>query len=251
MSEVLSGNEWLILWDHLISLQKPALLLMCVVAYSVHSRESIISLIKSSRDVAGFYTSQGHARAKDLLRIARRLDQEIPERTHPDRYLRNKVLQLNSTGPYFLFISGEYPKFLTESTGRMDLEKLKVQAQSQEHDRKIAESAERKRLHQETQALARQIHKTRLDEVQKFFQERSITNLDWKLEKLLSDAERKRFYCQHSCEEPLEMIRECNKRKSKILDFECIKPSNYEKLQQDVTKLEYEVQNFLDSLRSP
>lgn len=88
MSEVLSGNEWLILWDHLISLQKPSLLLMCVVAYSIYSKENIISMIKSSKDIMSFYTSQGHVRAKDLLRIARRLDQEIPERTHPNRYLR-------------------------------------------------------------------------------------------------------------------------------------------------------------------
>jgi len=88
MSEVLSGDEWLILWDHLISLQKPSLLLMCVIAYNIYSRETIISLMKSSGDIQAFYTTQSHIRAKDLLKIARRLDKEIPERIHPNRYLR-------------------------------------------------------------------------------------------------------------------------------------------------------------------
>lgn len=88
MSEVLSGDEWLILWDHLITLQKPTLLLMCVVAYNIYSRENIISLIKSSGDVKALYSTQSHVRAKDLLKIARRLDQEIPKRIHPNRYLR-------------------------------------------------------------------------------------------------------------------------------------------------------------------
>jgi len=88
MSEVLSGNEWLILWDHLISFQKPSLLLMCVVAYSICSKENIIMLMKSSGDIAAFYSSQSHVRAKDLLKIAKRLDYEISERTHPKYYLR-------------------------------------------------------------------------------------------------------------------------------------------------------------------
>jgi len=88
MSEVLSGNEWLILWDHLISFQKPSLLLMCVVAYSICSKENIITLMKSSGDIAAFYNSQSHVRAKDLLKIAQKLDHEISEGTHPERYLR-------------------------------------------------------------------------------------------------------------------------------------------------------------------
>lgn len=88
MSEVLSGDEWLILWDHLISFQKPSLLLMCVIAYSISSRENIISLIKSSGDIKAFYSTQSHIRTKDLLKIARKLDQKISQRVHPNRYLR-------------------------------------------------------------------------------------------------------------------------------------------------------------------
>ncbi|EFN68061.1 WD repeat-containing protein 67 [Camponotus floridanus] len=165
MSEVLSGDEWLILWDHLISLQKPSLLLMCVVAYNIYSRENIISLIKSrSGDIETFYSTQSHIRAKDLLKIARRLDQEIPERVHPNRYLRDKLLQLNHIGPYPSFIKKEYPKFLAENLSIADLRKLKIQEQHlQECNRKIVERADRKRLCTETKAFARQIHETRLN----------------------------------------------------------------------------------------
>lgn len=88
MSEILSEDEWLILWDHLISFQKPSLLLFCIIAYSTYSRENIISLIKSSGDIKAFYNTQSHVRAKDLLKVARRLDQEISEHMHPNRYLK-------------------------------------------------------------------------------------------------------------------------------------------------------------------
>lgn len=88
MSEVLSGDEWLILWDHLISFQKPSLLLMCVVAYNIFLRKNIISLLKSSEDIKVFYNAQSHIRAKDLLKIARKIDQKISKRIHPNRYLR-------------------------------------------------------------------------------------------------------------------------------------------------------------------
>lgn len=105
MSEVLSGNEWLILWDHLITSQKLSLLLMCVVAYSIYSRENIISLIKSSDDIKAFYSTQGHVRAKDLLKIARKLDQEVPERVHPNRYLRYSYIAISVRITLFELIS--------------------------------------------------------------------------------------------------------------------------------------------------
>jgi len=75
MSEV-SGDEWLILWDHLISFQKPSLPLMCVVAYNIFLRENIIFLIKFG-NIKAFYSTQNHIRAKDLLKIARRLSKDI------------------------------------------------------------------------------------------------------------------------------------------------------------------------------
>ncbi|KYM96803.1 PREDICTED: TBC1 domain family member 31 [Cyphomyrmex costatus] len=251
MSEVLSGDEWSILWDHLISFQKPSLLLMCVVAYNIFLRENIISLLKSSEDIKAFYNTQSHIRAKDLLKIARKLDQEISERIHPSRYLRDKLLQLNHNGPYPSFISKEYPKFLTENL--TDLKKLKMREQNlQECNCRVADF-EKRRLHAETEAFAKQIHETRLNEVQKCFQ-KHINNFNWKWQTLFSNTEREKLCC-HLCknsDKKFEKKEECNKCKiveEIISDYEDTNSRNYKKLQQDITKLEYEVQNFLDSLR--
>lgn len=42
----------------------------------------------------------------------------------------------------------------------------------------------------------------------------------------------------------------CKSAKDGTLNFQDVEPKNYEKLQQDVTKLEYEVLSFLDALKS-
>lgn len=81
-----------------------------------------------------------------------------------------------------------------------------------------------------------------------------INNLDWNFDKFIPDARIGKSYCHlYQNIDNLEKIQECNKCKIKddrISNFEDSKTKNYEKLQQDVIKLEYEVQSFLDSLRS-
>jgi hypothetical protein len=76
---------------------------------------------------------------------------------------------------------------------------------------------------------------------------------------LLSDAKRKKFYhhlYKDTNDSQSEMVQEYNKYKdmkngNNILNSGLnTELNNYEKLQRDVTKLEYEVQNFLDLLRS-
>ncbi|XP_077260000.1 TBC1 domain family member 31 isoform X2 [Temnothorax americanus] len=243
MSEVLSGDEWLFLWDHLISYQKPSLLVTCVVAYNICLRDNVRSLIKSSGDVEAFYSTQSHVRAKDLLKIARQIDRKISKRVHPTRYLRDKLLHVNHSGPYPSFMSQEYPKFLTENLSVADLEKLKMQEQSlQEYNRRRADFEKRK-LHTETEAFARQIHETRLSEAQKCFREH-ISNLKWNV---LPNAGKEKF-CRHSYKDLdslSERKQECNRYKI----VEDVDSKNYKKLQRDVTMLEYEVQSFLNSLK--
>lgn len=88
-------------------------------------------------------------------------------------------------------------------------------------------------------------------EVQKCFQEHG-SNLNWKLHTWLPNAGKEKF-CYHLCKDPdslFERIQQCNKCKiaeDRISNFENVNSGNYKKLQQDVTKLEYEVQSFLDS----
>lgn len=74
---------------------------------------------------------------------------------------------------------------------------------------------------------------------------------------MLPNVERERLWCQHLYKElddtRSEKIQPCDKWKGvedEISNFKDTKSKNYEKLRRDVTKLEYEVQSFLDSLRS-
>lgn len=93
MSEVLSGPEWLILWDHLISFKKPSLLLMSVIAYSICSREIIMSSLQTQENIKKYFIKQGHIGAQELLKVAQKLDNSIPLRIHPSYYLRyNNIL---------------------------------------------------------------------------------------------------------------------------------------------------------------
>lgn len=72
-------------------------------------------------------------------------------------------MQLNHKGPYPLFISTEYPKFLTENLSIASLDKLKMQEENlQEYKCRVADF-EKRRLHAETEAFARQIHETRIN----------------------------------------------------------------------------------------
>ncbi|XP_048510064.1 TBC1 domain family member 31 isoform X2 [Athalia rosae] len=86
MSEVLCGDEWLILWDHLFTFAHPPLLLMCSLAYSICSRQIIMSRLQSIEDFRCFYHAQGHVQVEDLLKVAYRLDQNTPHHLHPTKY---------------------------------------------------------------------------------------------------------------------------------------------------------------------
>lgn len=88
MSEILCGDEWLALWDFIITFQKPSLLLLCVVAYNINVRETVISSVKNSREAEIFYSTQSNVRAKDLLRIAQKLYKELPRHMHPACYFQ-------------------------------------------------------------------------------------------------------------------------------------------------------------------
>ena len=61
LNEVLTKNDWLILWDHMLSLRKPWFLLMyAVVAYNIFYRITIATKLQTLDDFQQFYKSQGH-----------------------------------------------------------------------------------------------------------------------------------------------------------------------------------------------
>ena len=252
MSEVLSGPDWLILWDHLISFSKPSFLLMTVVAYSICSREIIISSLHSPENVKRYFTTQGHVGAKELIKVAQQLDKDTPLRVHPNRYLRNELITLPSKGPYTPFMLQDFPKYLTDDISVFELEKLKEKERIMcEHNLKAVELAEAKRLKHEVNAFMNQIHQTRLNDVQKCINEQ-LSDMDWRLGTAPAHQAETEEMCDRICERfhivprlDLDVPRDEN-----IVDNEDDKTKQYEQLQRDVDKLEYEVYSLLNSLRS-
>ncbi|XP_076292721.1 TBC1 domain family member 31 [Lasioglossum baleicum] len=244
MSEILSGPEWLILWDHLISYKKPSLLLMSVVAYSICSRDVIISSLHTPEQFKRYYTSQGHISAKEIIKLAQRLDKDIPLRAHPSRYLRNELITLSPNGPYLPFMLHDFPKFLTDEMSVLELEKMKEKERiAQEHNRKAAEIAEQKRLKQETNAFMEQINRARLTEVERCIKEQ-FSDEDWRLGSIPHVHKSEMQYNIPELEIAAVSSDEC------VLDSSSNKSKHHERLQQDVENLEYEVYSLLNSLRS-
>ncbi|KZC11755.1 WD repeat-containing protein 67 [Dufourea novaeangliae] len=244
MSEVLCGPEWLILWDHLISYKNPLLLLTSVVAYSICSREIIISSLHSAERFKRYYSSQGHITAKELLKVAQRLDKETPLRSHPSHYLRNELIPLPTKGPYLPFLLNDFPKFLTDEVSVLELEKLKETERSvREHNHKTMKVAEEKRLKHEAKAFMNQIHQERLNEVERCIKEQ-LSDVDWRLGRATTHKPE----MQHVHDIPEVNIDDSSDED--ILDSRNDKSKHYKQLQQNVDKLEYEVHSLLNSIRS-
>ncbi|KAG7210766.1 hypothetical protein KM043_012260 [Ampulex compressa] len=243
MSEVLSRLEWLILWDYLISLQKPSLFLMCVVAYNICLREIIISQLHSMNGIKGFYNAQNHVSAKDILRVAQKLETETPYRIHPACYLTNKIVRLPLNGPYPPYIVQEFPKLISENTYVSHLEKLKKEEQIMYERNKSLRAAEEKRLQQETEAFVEHVRQEKRNEIQKCLQE-YVTNMDHNL-KCTDKSELKQLHriCMHEEHHnipPLEIVSESEDSES----------HSYDKFKEEIDKLEYEVETFLHVLNS-
>lgn len=253
MSEVLSGDEWLILWDHLLSFQTPTLFLMCTIAYSICSR-NIIFMLHTAEDLKRFYKTQGHIRAKELLKVAQHLDQDVPHRLHPNLYLRNKLIQLPKKGPYPPFVLEDYPKFLTEELNISQLEKLQKQKQILRRYKEQAVLTEEKRLNNAAKAFMEEIHKKRLHEVKKSFRAQ-LYNKELELNEIIEQMKGEAASYKHMKSKFSHLLANSESETYSSTDSENTskldnkKLRNCTKLQRDVARLEDEVQNVLDALR--
>ncbi|XP_017888130.1 TBC1 domain family member 31 [Ceratina calcarata] len=249
MSEVLSSSEWLILWDHLISLKKPLLLLMCVVSYSICSREIIISTLYSEESIKRYFIKQGHVGAQELLKVAQQLDSDIPLRVHPSQYLRNDIIELSSTGPYPPFMSDDFPKFLTDEISLVELEKLKEKRRiMRRHNREALKVEEMNRLKHEARAFMDQIHRTRLDEAERYFKEQ-FSDANWELRATEDELGEHEVDPECVCmSDRFHDVPHLNLYASDedVLD---LNEDRTKLLQRNVDTLEYEVQSLLNSLR--
>ncbi|KAK0084431.1 hypothetical protein PV325_007025 [Microctonus aethiopoides] len=242
MSEVLSGNEWLTLWDHLLTYQKPWMLLIYVVAYNVCSKETVLSLLKSKEEIEKFFGQPGQVSIRQLMRVARRIESDLSEKNHPSQYFRENYCTLPSNGPYPPILITEYPKFVLENQKHLaELERLKEEeAILIEKRREAAKIAEEKRLREESENFAKQIHQNRLKALNKCYKE------EIQVAKLSLAHERKKFNYEFPSTS-VEVISPCKKSCAKTPNRSRI--NSCRKLRNDVQNLVGEVQTFLKSIR--
>ncbi|XP_015114909.1 TBC1 domain family member 31 [Diachasma alloeum] len=250
LSEVLAGREWMILWDHLITIGRPSMLILCVVAYSVCNREAIVGILEDKEDFQVFFGTQGPVSARKIIRVAERIDREVSEKNHPRMYLRDNLKFLPASGPYPPFLLKEYPKFLIGNLGNVKqlLDMKQEELLVKEERRKMARELEEKKLKEESENFLQEIHQKRLHELQKCYNEQL------KLTKMNLDSERDKL-TKLSSETLLHPTKNVTSKprsaKSKVIRTRPRgKSNNYEKLVEDVETLEEEVETFLQGLRN-
>ncbi|KAJ8679846.1 hypothetical protein QAD02_015633 [Eretmocerus hayati] len=257
MSEVLSSKDWLILWDHLLSVKKPWYLLMCTVAYNILYRKTITTKLKTLEDFQQFYKTQGHVSVKMVLKIAHKLDSETPHRIHPRRYLENDIVPLPKKGPYPPFVQFEFPKYLTDELRGVNLKKLK------EKERRLRgfqlhalELLEEKRIRIESENFVRRIHDMRLNELRKCYENQVFED-----ERLLEyarqeteDLDPSKYLQEEIKWSNLEYLNSqkclCKKDAEQKRERSRSKSRSSKSLQEQVDRLEFEVQSILTKLRS-
>ncbi|KAK1124367.1 hypothetical protein K0M31_006734 [Melipona bicolor] len=247
MSEVLSGPEWLILWDNLISFKKPSLLLISIVAYSICSREIIISSLQTQESIKRYFTKQGHIGAQELLKVVQQLDNNLPLRIHPNHYLRNEIITLPSKGTYPSIMSHDFPKFLKDKISIFELKKLKKKRIMHEHKQKAIEITETNRLKHEIKAFMDQVNEIRLNEAQKCFKEQLF---DWEVRTAEPEPAKTCNVSRERICDQFHDILHLDLGITSDKDILDLKNKKTKRLQKDIDDLEYEVQSFLNSLRS-
>ncbi|XP_011503379.1 PREDICTED: TBC1 domain family member 31 [Ceratosolen solmsi marchali] len=251
MSEVLGTKDWLIMWDHLLSLCKPWFLLMCTVAYNIIYRKTITTKLQTVDDLQQFYKTQGHVSIKNLLKVAHKLDCETPYEIHPRRYLKKDINVLAKEGPYPPFLQFEFPKYLTDELRGANLKHLKEkERQLRGLQLNTAELMEEKRLRIEKDNFMKSIQEMRLNEIRRCYENQVLDD-----KRLLEYAKRQTDdsnSCQYLHKTKWTNL-ECdgqeyictadfkrNKRKNKY--------KNCKLLQEQVDRLEFEVQDLLTTL---
>lgn len=240
MSEVLAADEWLILWDNLLSFRQQSLLLMCTIAYSICARETIISSVKSPEEIERFYTTPGHVRVKDLLKATHRLNQQISHRSHPNRYLRKKIITLSPKVSYPQYPQEEYPKILahTETVRQEEDDRIYDQCRIE-----AMQSIEEERLRSEVKKFNKKVHQARLKEAEKCLK-KQVRNSPWKLEK--SGENYQRDLKLNKIESQVtEKIMKCRSEANVYNNRE-----KCNKLRCQVQRLDCEIHNLLGAYRS-
>lgn len=158
-AEVLDTEQWLQLWDHLVT-NAPEFLVFVAVAYNMTQRPVIMRLERG--EVDRFFRDQNLIDMKLFLRTAYSLATQCPAALKPQQYIR----------PFEPLISPVYQKFYNYPSKAVDKSVAERQRMAEERDKLQAKmeqvSAEEQRmLNQLDRHLADEEHSKRLAEVER------------------------------------------------------------------------------------
>ncbi|XP_076814472.1 TBC1 domain family member 31-like [Clavelina lepadiformis] len=173
MSEVLTRDEWLCLFDNVFS-NHPSFLLYCVVAYSICCHSALMKATQKE-DFQYFYHHRNAIDIKAVIHEAYRMAEGTPESIDPKKMMSGfEPLPVSDTYPIF----NKYPKFI-------------VDYQAQERERIRKDELEYLREKHVAQELAEQMQDRKLHEEAWYRRKEILEESEDQRRKLLVDEERK------------------------------------------------------------
>ncbi|KAK7505709.1 hypothetical protein BaRGS_00002980 [Batillaria attramentaria] len=171
-SEVLTREEWLILWDHVIS-NPPGFLLMLTAAYSICARGPLMQC-REMDDFQYFFHHRNAVDVRQVVKEAYRLSEATPDELHPN----NKLMPFSplTHGQYPVF--NKYPKFI-------------VDYQIQERERIRQEEMEYLRKRQLSLDAQRMTLRRQQEEEQWYHQQALLLEAEEKRRQMISQEEQK------------------------------------------------------------
>uniref|UniRef100_A0A1I8P102 Rab-GAP TBC domain-containing protein n=1 Tax=Stomoxys calcitrans TaxID=35570 RepID=A0A1I8P102_STOCA len=163
-SEVLDEEQWMCLWDNILS--APAYFpVFIVVAYNIMQKEVLLRL-PDKFVIENFYHEQNPIDVRKLVTKAKKLQDTCPANLHPKRYMQDMQYIPPNVYPKFL----NYPnKFLNKYEEKvLNLQTINTAIDTRMRDLELEELLVLKRLEN---GLREEEHTKRLKEVEKYYQD--------------------------------------------------------------------------------
>lgn len=150
-TEVLTKNEWLCMWDHVIS-NHPSFLLLLVAAYILKARSPLLKCVELE-DFKYYFSHQNAVNVQKVIKTAYHLMEMTDEDIHPRRLLEGFVPLTKGQYPVF----NKYPKFIVDYQ-KQERERIQQEELEYLRQRQLSLEIQKATLHrqQEEEAWYRQ-----------------------------------------------------------------------------------------------
>lgn len=159
LSEVLSEEQWFMVWDHIVT-NESYFLLFIIVAYNRALKKFTMNT-KTAKETQLFIQSQNHnLDVKHMINMSYSMNSTCPEEIHPKQYMKSFVyLQTHDTKSYK---SVDYfPKILFE-TKKKDMQRLQDEERLYRERYEYLQNIRSKMDKRMEQRLLKEIHQSRL-----------------------------------------------------------------------------------------